>query len=381
MSLNRSIDFQHRSSAMLISSTRYLGRMSLAAGMLALSYPAVAQDDGDPRLKAPVVQTALAKAVVEGRRSFTGVVMARVQSNLGFRVNGKVIQRLVDVGQTVREGQPLMRLDATDLDLALRAKENAVTSAKAALYRTQADEQRFARLLSTGATSHQVYDQAKEAYDTAVAQLDAATADADYAKNETAYAVLYADSDGVVTDTLAEPGQVVSAGQAVVKLAHSGDREASVNLPENVRPALGSAGTATLYGSEANRYTARLRQFSNAADPATRTFEARYVLEGGEEIPLGSTVKVAIDLRSGQADASEVEVPIGAIWDAGKGTGVWQVRDGKSVAFEAVKVLKVGEESAVVTGLDEGAMVVAVGSNLLEEGMAVRTMKSEVASR
>lgn len=358
-----------------------IAKLSLASSLLVLSLPAFAQDGGDPRLRSPVVRTAIAKSASESKRSFTGVVMARVQSNLGFRVDGKITERLVDVGEVVKEGQPLMRLDATDLDLALRAKQNAVTSAKAALSRAQADEQRFSRLLSSGATSHQIYDQAKEAYDTAVAQLDAAVADANFAKNETNYTILNADSDGVVTDTLAEPGQVVSAGQAVLKLAHSGEREASVNLPENVRPKIGSTGTATIYGSDTHEFAARLRQFSNAADPATRTFEARYVLDGGETVPLGSTVKVSIDLQANQVDADAVEVPIGSIWDSGAGTGVWEVKDGKSVQFAPVKVLKVSEESAIVKGVDQGSIIVAVGVNLLNEGMAIRTAKDEVAAK
>ena len=356
-------------------------KLLLASALLAAAVPALADDGGDPRLKAPIVQTALARQILENRRSFTGIVMARVQSNLGFRVNGKVIERLVDVGEAVKKGQPLMRLDDTDLDLALRTKENAVTSAKAAVNRTQADEQRFSRLLASGAASHQIYDQAKEAYDTAVAQLDAAVADADFARNETTYAILYADSDGIVTDTLAEPGQVVSAGQAVVKLAHSGEREASINLPENLRPPIGSVGTATIYGADNTPIKARLRQLSNAADPATRTFEARYVLESANEVPLGSTVKVAIDSTSSTSVPDAVEVPIGSVWDNGKATGVWEVNSSQTVSFKPVKVLRVGEESAVVSGVPEGSKVVAVGANLLNDGMEVRFFNNGVASK
>jgi RND family efflux transporter MFP subunit len=349
------------------------------ASTLFLAVPAFAQD-GDPRLKAPVVQTAIAKEIVAGRRSFTGIVMARVESNLGFRVSGKVIERLVDVGETVTKGQPLMRLDDIDLGLALRAKQNAVTSAKAALARSQADEQRFARLLASGAASHQLYDQAKQAYDTDVAQLDAAIADADFAKNESSYAVLVADSDGVITESLAEPGQVVSAGQTVVKLAHGGEREASVNLPETVRPVIGSAGLATMYGTNGAPIEAKLRQLSSAADPATRTFEARYVLKSENEVPLGSTIKVSIDLPGDESNSTAVDVPIGSVLDNGKQTGVWVVVAGK-VSFEPVKILKIGDEDAVITGIDRGVTVVAVGVNLLNEGMAVRVADGRIASK
>lgn len=368
---------QHRGAGVIAE----LSKIALASTIF-LAVPAFAGDAIDPRTKPPIVRTALAQEIVAGRRSFTGIVMARVESNLGFRVAGKVVERLVDVGQTVRKGQPLLRLDDIDLGLALRAKENAVTSARAAVIRSQADEQRFARLLQSGAASHQLYDQSKQSYDTDVAQLDAALADADFARNESSYAVLLADADGVITQTLAEPGQVVAAGQPVVKLAHGGEREASVNLPETVRPIIGSAGMATTYGSDGSAIVARLRQLSSAADPATRTFEARYVLQSEAEVPLGSTIKVTIDLPTsdGVAGAGAVDVPIGSILDRGDGTGVWVV-NGETVSFEPVHVLKIGEENAMVTGVKRGTTVVAVGVNLLTEGMAVRQNDERIASK
>jgi RND family efflux transporter MFP subunit len=359
--------------------TATFSKLALASSIL-LAVPAFADEASDPRLKAPMVRTALAKEIYTSRRSFTGVVMARVESTLGFRVNGKVVERLVDVGETVQKGQPLMKLDDIDLGLALRAKENAVTSARAALARSEADEKRSLRLLSVGAASRQQYDQARQAYDTDVAQLDAAVADADFAKNESSYAVLVADADGVITESLAEPGQVVSAGQPVVRLAHGGEREASVNLPETVRPVIGSSGSATTYGAADAPIAARLRQLSSAADPATRTFEARYVLQSAADVPLGSTIKVSIDLSSDAASPLAVDVPIGSVFDRGSGTGVWVVKDSK-VVFEPVKVLKIGDENAVVTGVERGTTVVAVGVNLLNEGMPVRQSNERIASK
>jgi multidrug efflux pump subunit AcrA (membrane-fusion protein) len=123
-------------------------------------------------------------------------------------------------------------------------------------------------------------EQAKAASDTAKAQLAAAEAEAGVAENQATYSVLVADADGTVTQTLGEPGQVVSAGQAVVRLAQSGPREAVVALPETIRPAIGSLADASLYGSDGRRYAAHLRQLSDSADPQTRTYEARYVLDG-----------------------------------------------------------------------------------------------------
>src|SRR4029450_8345101 len=151
-----------------------------------------------------------------------GIVGARVQSNLGFRVPGKIVERLVNVGQQVKAGQPLMRIDETDLRLALTATRNAVAAARATGGQPEAKQQRYASLRNSGWVSHQRYEQTRAALDTATAQLAAAEAQAEVAENEAAYSVLVADADGTVVETLGEPGQVVSAGQTVVRLAHAG---------------------------------------------------------------------------------------------------------------------------------------------------------------
>lgn len=166
--------------------------------------------------------------------------------------------------------------------------------------------------------SVQRYEQAKAALDTAVAQLAAAKAEADVAENAANYAVLTAEVDGTVVATLAEPGQVVAAGQAVVVIAQGGAREAVVNLPEDLRPTPGSHAMASVYGAGQERSTATLRQIADAADPSSRTYEARYVLEGAAaSAPLGSTVTVWIVDTAKQAEAA---VPVGAILDDGRRT-------------------------------------------------------------
>src|SRR5215217_4408015 len=205
-----------------------------AAAVVTLSLRAPAAVS-DPRQEPPIVRLATAARVTGSERGFTGVVAARVQSNLGFRVAGKIVERLVNVGQQVKAGQPLMRIDEADLRLALTAKRNAVAAARASVVQTDADEQRYAKLVSKGWVSRQRYEQAKAALDTAEAQLAAADAEARVAENEATYAVLLADADGTVVETLGEPGQVVSAGQTVVRLAQSGPREAVVALPETIR--------------------------------------------------------------------------------------------------------------------------------------------------
>jgi RND family efflux transporter MFP subunit len=315
---------------------------------------------------------------VQAERSFTGIVAARVQSDLGFRVPGKVLERLVDTGQTVERGQPLMRIDPTDLRLARRAHEEAVAAATARARQTAEDEARYRALVSKGAVSASAYDNVRAAAESARAGLKAAQARADVARNETGYTVLLADADGVVVETLAEPGQVVGAGQVVVRVAHAGRREGVIELPETLRPAVGSAGRATLYGSGLTG-AAKLRQLSDAANPQTRTFEARYVLEGRlADAPLGSTVSIQIpDGRS----ASALQVPIGAISDPGKGPGVWLVEgETPRVTWRAVQIAGLSDEAASVVGnFEAGDHVVALGAHLLHEGEHVRLMETKTA--
>jgi RND family efflux transporter MFP subunit len=325
----------------------------------------------DPRQGSQLVQIAVAKPAVASERTFTGTIAARVQSNLGFRVPGEVVERLVDVGQEVHAGQPLMRLDQKDLALALTAKENAVAAARAAAVQARGDEARYRALAADGWASRQRYEQAKAAFDTAAAQLAAAEAQADVARNEAGYSLLLADANGTVVETLAEPGQVVAAGQTVVKLAHAGPREALVNLPETVRPAIGSPAKATVYGGGFSPSPAHLRQLADAADPSTRTYEARYVLDkDASRAPLGATVTVSV-ATGGTAQA--VEVPLGALYDNGQSSGVWVVDPhSSSVSLRAVQVRGLAEETAVVSGVKSGERIVALGAHLLHQGERVR---------
>ena len=243
----------------------------------------------DPRTEPELVRIVKVGTSSGADPAFTGVVSARVESDLGFRVPGQVTKRLVDTGQYVHTGQLLMTIDPTDYVHAIRARAESVAAAKAKALQAASDEARYRGLVKTGAVSASIYDQVKAASDAAQADLAAAKAQEQVARDEGGYSRLVADADGVITETLAEPGQVVMAGQTVVKLAHSGPREAAVNLPETLRPALGSTAYATIYGSTV-RVPVRLRQLSGAADPQTRTFEARYVLEGAAaNAPLGAT--------------------------------------------------------------------------------------------
>jgi RND family efflux transporter MFP subunit len=346
--------------------------MSGAAAFATLAIPTQeASAVSDPRQEPPIVTLVTAEPVTGFERGFTGIIGARVESSLGFRVPGKIVQRLVDVGQEVKAGQPLMLIDDTDFRFALTAKRNAVVVARALVAQMEPDERRYAKLLKGGWVPKQRYEQAKAALDTAEAQLAAAEAEARVAENEAAYAVLHADADGAVVETLGEPGQVVAAGQTVVRVAEAGPREAVVALPETIRPAIGSKAEASVYGGNERRYTAHLRQLSNSADAQTRTYEARYVLDGeAATAPLGATVTIRL---ASQARQPEVQVPLGALLDDGEKTGVWVADSATStVHFLPVKLVRVSGEAAVISGLSSGDPIVALGAHLLKEGARVR---------
>jgi RND family efflux transporter MFP subunit len=356
----------HRLAAMLVLS-------AAAASLQSCDKAQTAQQD--PRTEPPLVKIAVVAEPLRAERSFTGTVSARVQSSLGFRIAGKVTVRLVDTGEVVRKGQPLMRIDNTDYDLAITAQKAAVEAAKAEVLQTADDERRFHSLVESGAVSATVYSRAKAAADVALAKLDAAEAQVRVTENTASYSELVADSDGTVVETLVEPGQVVAAGQTVVRLAHAGPREASIDLPETLLPKIGSSALATVFNS-GQAGEATLRQLSNAANPLTRTFEARYVLEGdAAAAPLGATINITI---SDAAMRPLFRVPLSAIFDSGSGPGVWLIDDGSAVRFHQVDVAAIDAESASISaGLEKGSKFVALGAHLLHEGQQVRTEQGE----
>ena len=365
-----------------------IGAAALVALALVGSIAAVAVADRTrdaPReARLPVVRTILVAPASLGGSRFTGVVHARYESALGFRVGGKIAERLVDTGQRVRKGQAMMRLDATDYDLALEAAHQTVAAARATSLQTASDEKRRRALVGQGWVTAQAYEQNKALADSASAQLLSALSRESQAANQADYAVLRADSDGVVMETSGEPGQVVAEGQTVVRLAQDGPREAEVYLPEGDVRKVADQAVASLYVAPDAMIPARLREMSAIADPLTRTYRARYVLgRGGSDAPLGSTVTVHLEVAQGRGRT--LSVPATAVFDDGHSSQVWVVDAATStVAPRRVEVVALGEEDAVVTGdLAIGTRVVAIGAHLLKAGekIEVETSRTGTAGR
>ena len=350
-------------------------------GSLALGLAGCSQAPADPRSLPTLVQVSTVGTGPSATElSFSGIVSARVQSGLGFRVPGKVTERLVDAGRAVKRGDALMRIDRNDLELSEAAQAGLVAAARARAEQTAADEARYRDLVSAGAVSASAYDQAKAAAISAKNQLAAAVAQQGVTSNQAGYSTLRADSDGVVMETLAEPGAVVAAGQVVIRLAHAGPREATVYLPEGLRPSIGDTAKATLYSPPLSG-SAKLRQLSNSADPLTRTYDARYVLEGqAANAPLGATVAIRL-VDAGKA--SDTTVRLGAIYDGGSGPGVWIVSGQEPVVtWRPVKIAGLGDETATLSeGLHAGEKFVSLGAQLLHPGEHVRIAPAQVAAR
>lgn len=312
-----------------------------------------------------------------GVAEYTGAIHARAESNLGFRVSGKILEKLVKAGDHVKREDALMRLDPTDLKLAVNAAQAAVEAARAVNKRALADELRLRELVAIKAVSAQEYEKTKSAADVTTAELNSALAYSAQLENQAGYAVLRAEADGVIMDVPADVGQVVTAGAVVVCLAHDGAREAVVNLPEgNVRLAKSTA-VARLYADQGQSFPAKLRELSAMADPLTRTYQARYSLGGvGANAPLGATVTVALAGDNANEAVQQYEIPIAALYDTGTGTSVWVIHpDTSSLSRRPVDVAKLGSETALVSkGLESGELILALGAHLVTEGERVNIL-------
>jgi RND family efflux transporter MFP subunit len=353
----------------------------LSIGAVALSGCSRDQAQQNPNAAVLVRVVEVEPAHSTEKAHYTGVVRARTESSLGFRVAGKITERLVNAGDTVRKGQPLMRLDPVDFDLALRAAQAAVEAARAVLTQADLEKARARTLVAKGAVSQDVLERATAAADSSAAQVRSAEAQAAQIANQTGYATLLADSDGIVMTTTAEPGQVVSAGQTVLVLAHDGRREALIDVPErDLRGIADRSATAQLYPDQTSSVGATLREVSGVADPTTRTFQARYVLDGDPKaFPLGATVTIGLS-PSRHSSQSVVEVPLGSLIDRGDGASVWVVDRGTSVIQKrVVSIEQLGQETVRISeGLLAGDLVVSLGAQLLNDGQIVRVTGASV---
>ncbi|MBI3222349.1 MAG: efflux RND transporter periplasmic adaptor subunit [Nitrosomonadales bacterium] len=299
--------------------------------------------------------------------SYSGEIRARHEAQLGFRIPGKLVERLVDAGARVSAGQVLARLDAADA--ALQAN-----SADTQLRLAAAEVQRYRELHNKGFISQSALDIKEAAFNVASAQ-------AGLARNQAGYATLRADHAGIVAAVLAEPGQVLSVGQPVLRIAQDGEREVAIALPEaqlgNVK--IGSAATVEVLNNAGLRLNGRLRELAPAADPVSRTFAARISLaQAPSELALGMTARVSFSIARQQA---ALLIPLTAIFQQGDQAAVWIVAADHSISLRPIQVAAYRDTGALIaSGLVAGERIVSNGVHRLSPGQKIRIIESVATS-
>jgi RND family efflux transporter MFP subunit len=346
----------------------------LAAVVLAACNPTAAQQPAPAR---PVLITSVHYEAQVSDRSFVGTIRPRIESDLGFRVAGKVSKRLVEVGALVETGQPLATLDEVDLNLQAEQAQAELNAATGVLAQAGAAETRAKELRQKGWSTDAQMDQAKAAADEARARLNRAQRSVELTKNSLSYATLAADAPGVVTAALIEPGQVVSAGQAAIRVARLAEKEVVVAIPETLltRARSGEA-QVSIWSEPDKRYVARLRELAPSADPTTRTYLAKFsVPDVGNEVQLGMTATLIL---SDPASERVARLPLSALFDQGDGPSLYVV-DNKTGAITLKRVtVKSYERNDVLIsgGVAEGADVVALGVQKLDPAEKVKVVSS-----
>ena len=289
-------------------------------------------------------------------RSFGGDVRARHETLVGFRVGGKIAERLVDVGTVVKPGQPLARLDVSDI--ALRAIE-----AEAQLALSAADAKRYRDLHAKNFVSQAAVD----ARDTAQ---QAAGAQAALARNQASYATLMADHAGVVAEVLAQSGQVVAAGQGVFRLAWEGEREVAISIPEDAVAAIkvGTGAEISLWSAPGKIWRGRVREVAPVANAATRTYDIRVSIVDAVPPPLGMSASVSFSAIG----VDTLVVPMTSLYQQGAQPAVWIIDKGNKLTLRPVRVASYSDGGARITGgLVTGERIVAAGASRLQAGEVV----------
>ena len=324
----------------------------------------------------PLVMVAQPATSHEDQKSYAGEVQARQQTALAFRVGGQITERYVDVGDRVKVGQVLAKLDVKDAQLQLNSAKAQLESAQSAA-KVAADEfKRFQQLLPINAVSRSQYDSVKNQYDAAQASLKQAQSNYDVSANQTGYNQLVANKNGVITQRNIEIGQVISAGQAAYQLAIDGDREVVIGVPEQAISEIkvGQNAWITLWSKPQDRFAAYVREISPAADQS-RTFSVKVALkEGQSAIQLGQSARVFFN----QNIQNVLSVPLSSVSSNTDQPYVWVVNSDQTIHKVNVSLGVYGRDSVpVLSGLNAGQWVVVGGVHLLREKQKIKPIDRE----
>src|SRR5580698_11251083 len=352
----------------------------LAGAMLAFMAIALAGCDDKVAEKTepsrPVLVATVHYAPESPERSFVGTIRPRIETDMGFRVPGKVAKRLVEVGESVDVGQPLATLDEIDLKLQAEQAEAEFTAASGVLAQAGAAEQRAKDLRVKGWATDAQLDQATAAADEARARLNRAERSVELTNNSLSYATLVADTRGVVTATLIDAGQVVAYAQTAIRVARFAEKEAVVAIPETlVGRAKDGVATVTLWSGPNKKYAAKLREVAPSADPATRTYLAKFSLpDAGEDVSLGMTA--TLTLADPQTERV-ARLPLSSLYSQGGDPSLYVVDDKGAISLKPVAVKSYDSNCVVISsGVDEGAKIVVLGVQKLDPSQKVRVVSS-----
>jgi len=362
-------------SVSLVQLGRALSALTLLCLVLASCSRPVEKVEEIRPVRAMVVAAGTGKTIIE----LAGEIQPRYESQLGFRVGGKLIARKVEVGTLVKRGQVLMQLDPLDLQLAQSQAKAAVSATESSLALAKADLDRYRELRQKNFVSQALLDAKEAAYKSAIASHEQANAGLKVQANQSSYSTLYADADGVITAVQAEVGQVVAAGTPVVKLARTAEKEVRVSIPEDQIEVLRQVtDLAVKTWANANvAISGRLRELSPIADPATRTYTAKISLpRAGPEIRLGmtATVQFAAPALPG------IHLPMTALVNSKEGTAVWVVENGVVKLVPVQVASATGTEVLIAQGLSAGQSVVTAGVNQLRPGQKVSLLGQELSA-
>jgi membrane fusion protein, multidrug efflux system len=325
-----------------------------------------------------VVAYEVKSSAVGGGASYAGEIRPRVESALAFRIGGKLVERRVDVGASVKVGQVLARLDPSDPDLAAQAARSQQAAAQADAELARAEAARFRSLRAQNFVSQSALDAKLAVLKAAESRLAAAQAQADVAGHQTQYSELVADAAGTVAGVLAEVGQVVAAGQPVLRVARPSEKEVAIAVAENRVGELNAARHigVTLWADAERKYRGRLREISPQADPVTRTYAARIALvDADDNVRLGMTATVTLATTAPNA----LLVPASSMVQLDGRPAVWVLGDGGVIAKRPVVIAAWREDGALVrSGLRAGEKIVAAGGQKLMPGEKVRVLESRL---
>ncbi len=301
--------------------------------------------------------------------SLSGTVRARFETPISFQIGGRIASRRADAGQQVAKEQILFEIDPRDLEQSMRATEAERAAAQSAFNISSADTRRNRQLLNEHFISQQSFERTELTEREARNRLDAAQARLQQARHALDYGTLRADSAGVLIEVSGEPGQVVASGQTIAVLAKEGPREVEVSLPDAIK----APTTGVLVLADQTTRPIELREVAGASDPVSRTLRARYQIKGNsDDLQLGSVVRVRLAVAL--SDSHVIEVPIAALDERGGGPRIWHIVDGKAQPVAAKIVTLDTQTARIVADVPPGSRIIALGTQLLEPGMAVREL-------